>query len=86
MVTYPPIPWIVCPTDLFDEPYSHRISYTFDTMSSHILLYVHIVPMFDLVGEDDSRPPIVVHSHFPLPLIHRQEPSFQEALRPSLHK
>ena len=42
--------------------------------------------MFDLVGEDDSRPPLVAHSRFPLPLILDQEPSFQEALRPSLEE
>ena len=42
--------------------------------------------MFEFVGEDDSRPPLEVHSCFPLPLILHQEPSFQEALRPSLDK
>ena len=86
MVDYPPIPLIVCPTGFSGEPYAHRISYKFDTISSNILLYVHIVPMFDLVGEDDSRPPLVVHSRFPLPLILHQEPSFQEALMTSLDK
>jgi len=69
MFDYPPIPWIVCPTKLYTEPYAHYISYTFDTIYSNILIYVHIVPMFDLVGENDCRPPLVVNSCFPLPLI-----------------
>lgn len=69
MVYYPPIPWIVCPTILSNEPYAHHTSYIFDTISLNILLYFHVVPMFDLVVENDSTPPLVFHSHFPLPLI-----------------
>lgn len=56
----------------------------FDTISSNILLYVHVVPMFDFSSEDDSRPPLVGYSRFPLPLILQHELSFQEELRPPL--